>query len=233
MTKTIFSEIPRLVRAPRVTGLEAARNGLVIATRRVVDEGGAAFVDQLFEVGADGARQLTHGEKSATLLAVGERDEVYFSREDAGAEKKGDVVWMLPPKGEAREIFRYHAGIEEVAATTANLVLTLNVLPGGGEGGDLGEGGKSGGAPQSELWSPHRFVDQIRVPMLVIHGDKDYRVPISQGLELWFDLQRTSPELGHQYLYYPDEGHWILKPGNAQVWYETFLDFLDSHRERR
>ncbi len=704
MTKTIFSDTAAFVRAPRVTGLQTSRSGLVVATRRTIDEDGAAFVDQLFEIHADGARQLTHGAKSATLLAVGERGEVYFSREDPGAEKKGDAIWMLPPKGEAREIFRYHGGIESLAATSTNLLLTLNVLPSDGEGGvdgageggansvdsdagvgyaggrdadpadatarydgpagallarsseqakrrqdgkvsavlheryptrfwnrDYGqgksrlfasplpsldkpidasskageltltevplppapedahqwdlagavvspdgtfvlatisrrqeivthsqvwrldltggaapellraeegadisavalapnsrwgvvgseipplpnqtvqettfrlnlatraftllteepwssliiggdarvyvtadrrgrggvfrveddgsatlitpdddyaygslcwsgeelvalrsgiaspaevvyidpatgevrlgprlapaldlpgrleevetvaqdgtalrawlvlpegdgphplvvfahggpwgswndwtwrwnpwvfaargyavllpdpgistgygaellarghdsigdepftdimaltdatvaredidasrqlfaggsyggymanwvathtadrfnaivthaslwniesmgrttdngswyrwmmgpvEGGKAGGAPQVELWSPHRFVDQIRVPMLVIHGDKDYRVPISQGLELWFDLQRTSPDLDHQYLYYPDEGHWILKPGNAQVWYQTFLDFLDRHRER-
>ena len=65
--------------------------------------------------------------------------------------------------------------------------------------------------------------------MLVIHGDKDYRVPFGQGLELWQDLQRLSPELEHKFLYFPDEGHWVLKPANAQMWYETFLEFLDTH----
>lgn len=93
--------------------------------------------------------------------------------------------------------------------------------------------GKHAGPPQAEKWSPHAFVDQIEVPMLVIHGDKDYRVPVSQGLELWMDLQRTSPDLGHQYLYFPDEGHWILKPGNAEVWYQTFLAFLDQHGKEK
>lgn len=92
-------------------------------------------------------------------------------------------------------------------------------------------GGSGNGQPQAELWSPHRFVDQIQVPMLVIHGADDHRVPVSQGLELWMDLQRTSPELDHQYLYYPDEGHWILKPGNAEAWYQTFLDFLAQAEE--
>lgn len=89
--------------------------------------------------------------------------------------------------------------------------------------------GEHSGPPQNELWSPHLFAEQIEVPMLVVHGDRDYRVPISQGQELWFDLQRLSPELGHQFLYFPDEGHWILKPGNAEVWYQTFLLFLDQH----
>ncbi len=85
------------------------------------------------------------------------------------------------------------------------------------------------GTTQAELWSPHRGAPDIAVPMLVIHGDRDYRVPFSQALELWQDLQRLSPRLGHRFLYYPDEGHWILGPANAEVWYETFLAFLDQH----
>ena len=76
--------------------------------------------------------------------------------------------------------------------------------------------------------SPHRFADAITTPMLVIHGDKDYRVPIGEGLRLWWDLLSRS-EGKHKFLYYPDENHWILKPGNAKVWYETVLAFLDHH----
>ena len=56
----------------------------------------------------------------------------------------------------------------------------------------------------------------ITTPMLVIHGDKDYRVPIGEGLRLWWDLQRHGL-VGDvsQFLYFPDENHWVLKPGNA------------------
>ncbi|WP_250038360.1 S9 family peptidase [Paractinoplanes maris] len=79
-----------------------------------------------------------------------------------------------------------------------------------------------------EANSPHRFADQITTPMLVIHGDKDYRVPIGEGLRLWWDLLSRS-DAGHKFLYYPDENHWILKPGNAKVWNETVLAFLDHH----
>ena len=85
------------------------------------------------------------------------------------------------------------------------------------------------GDSQAERWSPHDYADEIQVPMLVIHGDRDYRVPFSQALELWSDLQRLSPELGHRFLYFPNEGHWILGPGNAEVWYQTFLGFMDEH----
>ncbi|MCM4082390.1 S9 family peptidase [Paractinoplanes hotanensis] len=76
--------------------------------------------------------------------------------------------------------------------------------------------------------SPNRFADAVTTPMLVIHGDKDYRVPIGEGLRLWWDLLLRS-EGRHKFLYYPDENHWILKPGNAKVWYETVLAFLGHH----
>jgi dipeptidyl aminopeptidase/acylaminoacyl peptidase len=88
-------------------------------------------------------------------------------------------------------------------------------------------------APRLEASSPHRSADAITTPMLVIHGDKDYRVPIGEALRLWWDLlSRAKNEDGsspHKFLYYPDENHWILKPGNAKVWYETVFAFLDHH----
>jgi dipeptidyl aminopeptidase/acylaminoacyl peptidase len=78
-----------------------------------------------------------------------------------------------------------------------------------------------------ELNSPHRHIGQIRTPMLVIHGNKDYRVPVSEALRLWWDLSRYGAEA--KFLYFPDENHWILTPGNARVWYETVFAFLAEH----
>ena len=75
--------------------------------------------------------------------------------------------------------------------------------------------------------SPHRYADAIRTPMLVIHGDKDYRVPIGEGLRLWYDLQKRG--VPSRFLYFPDENHWVLTPGNAAVWYETVIAFLAEH----
>ncbi|WHF22668.1 prolyl oligopeptidase family serine peptidase [Kocuria rhizophila] len=63
----------------------------------------------------------------------------------------------------------------------------------------------------------------------MIDGDKDYRVPISQGIELWADLQQRTAVEGHRFLYYPDEGTRILKPANARTWYETVLAFVGEH----
>ncbi|MCW2742587.1 MAG: Dipeptidyl aminopeptidase/acylaminoacyl peptidase [Blastococcus sp.] len=75
--------------------------------------------------------------------------------------------------------------------------------------------------------SPHRYADAIRTPMLVIHGDKDYRVPIGEGLRLWYDLQKRG--VPSKFLYFPDENHWVLTPGNARIWYETVIAFLAEH----
>lgn len=129
MSETLFSDPASFVRAPRLSGLSASRDGRVIVTRRAINEDGNAFLDQLFEVTEDSARQLTFGTKSASLLAIGKRGEIYFSRNDPGAESKGEALWMLPPTGEAREVFRYRGGIEDVSATESNLILTLSVLP--------------------------------------------------------------------------------------------------------
>lgn len=89
---------------------------------------------------------------------------------------------------------------------------------------------------QNELYNPQLFVHDIVAPMLVIHGDKDYRVPISQGHALWYDLLTFSAtphdangHTQHRFLYYPDEAHWVQGLGNARVWYQTFLGFLDQH----
>jgi dipeptidyl aminopeptidase/acylaminoacyl peptidase len=75
--------------------------------------------------------------------------------------------------------------------------------------------------------SPNRSVDKITTPMLVIHGDKDYRVPVGEAVRLWWDVQGRVP--GARFLYFPDENHWILKPGHVTVWYETVFAFLAQH----
>jgi dipeptidyl aminopeptidase/acylaminoacyl peptidase len=88
------------------------------------------------------------------------------------------------------------------------------------------------GDPRSEpgrylASSPHLHADEIVTPMLVIHGDKDYRVPVGEALRLWWDLVFRSVQA--RFLYFPDENHWVLKPGDVQVWYSTVLAFLAEH----
>jgi len=78
-----------------------------------------------------------------------------------------------------------------------------------------------------EKWSPNRFADAIRTPMLVIHGEQDYRCPVSESLRLWADLTRAGVQ--SQFLWFANENHWIVQPGDTIVWYEAVLAFLDAH----
>jgi dipeptidyl aminopeptidase/acylaminoacyl peptidase len=80
---------------------------------------------------------------------------------------------------------------------------------------------------------PHRFVRDIRSPVLVIHGDRDYRVPVGESLRLWSELNEhfaaDDGSIVHRFLYFPDENHWVLKPQHAVVWYQTVFGFLGEH----
>lgn len=84
--------------------------------------------------------------------------------------------------------------------------------------------------------SPHHHVGKIVTPMLVIHGDKDYRVPIGEGLRLWYELLANSGlpadaegRSPHRFLYFPSENHWVLKPQHAKLWYQVVSGFLSEH----
>jgi dipeptidyl aminopeptidase/acylaminoacyl peptidase len=78
-----------------------------------------------------------------------------------------------------------------------------------------------------ERFNPANYVKQWRTPMLVIHGEQDFRVPDTQGIATFTALQRRGIE--SRLLYFPDENHWVLKPNNSIQWYGTVLDWLDAH----
>ena len=78
-----------------------------------------------------------------------------------------------------------------------------------------------------ERVNPVDFVARWRTPMLVIHGERDYRIPYTQGLGAFTALQRRGIE--SKLLVFPDENHWVLKPANSVLWYHTVLDWLDAH----
>lgn len=75
--------------------------------------------------------------------------------------------------------------------------------------------------------SPATYVNRITTPTLVVHGALDYRVADGQGLAVYANLQRRG--VRSALLYLPDEGHWVLKPGNIRIWYSTVLAWLDHH----
>ena len=76
-------------------------------------------------------------------------------------------------------------------------------------------------------WSPHLFAQNFNTPTLVTAGELDYRVPYTESLQLYTALQRRN--VPSKLLLFPDEGHWILKPQNSKLWYNTVLEWLDRH----
>jgi dipeptidyl aminopeptidase/acylaminoacyl peptidase len=87
------------------------------------------------------------------------------------------------------------------------------------------------GAPENyKKFAPVTYAGDLgkyKTPTLVIAGERDYRVPYTQSLELFSALQRQN--VPSKLVVFPDEGHWILKPQNAQLWYKTFLDWLATY----
>jgi dipeptidyl aminopeptidase/acylaminoacyl peptidase len=77
-----------------------------------------------------------------------------------------------------------------------------------------------------DKWSPSKFTQEFRTPTLVIHGELDFRIPYTQGLQLYTALQLH--KVPSELLIFPDEGHWVLKPQNSQLWYKTFLDWVNN-----
>jgi dipeptidyl aminopeptidase/acylaminoacyl peptidase len=75
-------------------------------------------------------------------------------------------------------------------------------------------------------WSPHLFAANFKTPTLVIHGQLDYRLDVSEGFQLFTTLQRL--KVPSKMLYFPDEGHWVLKPQNSQLWYQTVNGWVDQ-----
>jgi dipeptidyl aminopeptidase/acylaminoacyl peptidase len=77
-----------------------------------------------------------------------------------------------------------------------------------------------------EKWSPHQYAKNFKTPTLVIHGQRDYRLDVSEGLQLFTTLQMEG--VPSKMLYFPDEGHWVQKPQNSQLWYKTVNDWVDQ-----
>ena len=78
-----------------------------------------------------------------------------------------------------------------------------------------------------ERWSPHKFVQNFKTPVLIITNTLDYRVPEGEGLQFFTAVQRMGVE--SKLVDFPDEGHWVLKPANSAFWHRTVLDWLDKH----
>ena len=78
-----------------------------------------------------------------------------------------------------------------------------------------------------DKWSPSNYATKFKTPTLVVHGQLDYRLDVSEGLQLFTYLQLL--KVPSKMLYFPDEGHWVLKPQNSRLWYQTVNGWVDRH----
>ena len=81
-----------------------------------------------------------------------------------------------------------------------------------------------------EKWNPALHVDKWKTPMLVIHGEKDFRIPYTQGIGAFTALQRRG--VPSKFLVFPDENHWVLKPKNSMQWYGEVLGWLGTYTKK-
>jgi dipeptidyl aminopeptidase/acylaminoacyl peptidase len=72
--------------------------------------------------------------------------------------------------------------------------------------------------------SPHNYAANMNTPTLVLHGELDYRVPVSQGFQYFNTLRARGVE--SRLVYFPDENHWVLKPQNSRLWFSEFFGWV-------
>ncbi|MDP2137713.1 MAG: S9 family peptidase, partial [Candidatus Didemnitutus sp.] len=89
------------------------------------------------------------------------------------------------------------------------------------------ESGQPWNTPDQLKWSPHRYAGNFKTPNLIIHGELDFRVPVSEGLQLFTALQRQG--VPSKLLLFPDEGHWVNKPQNSELWHQTVFEWLADY----
>lgn len=82
-----------------------------------------------------------------------------------------------------------------------------------------------------DRWSPIRYAKNFKTPMLVTHGELDFRVPLTDGEQMFTALQRLG--VPSKFLRIPDEGHWIMKPKNRELWYGTMFDWVNRYCLRK
>jgi dipeptidyl aminopeptidase/acylaminoacyl peptidase len=76
-------------------------------------------------------------------------------------------------------------------------------------------------------FSPNRFVKNWDTPILVIHNEKDFRVPLNQGIEAFTAAQMSN--VPSRFLYFPDEGHWVTKPANSRYWHNEIFQWIKEY----
>jgi dipeptidyl aminopeptidase/acylaminoacyl peptidase len=198
-----------------------AANGYVVVApnRRGLPGFGRAWNDQ---ISGDWGGQAMQDILSATDAMLA---EPYVDPERAaaiGASFGGyTVYWLMGNHGGRFRTMIAHAGVfnlESMYGSTEELFFP---------NWDLGGPYWKSEAIQADYdrFSPHRFIGKWDTPLLVVHGEKDFRVPVTQGMEAFTAAQVQG--VPSRFLYFPEEGHWVLGPQNGVLWHRVFFDWLD------
>ncbi|HEV8304858.1 MAG TPA: S9 family peptidase [Gemmatimonadales bacterium] len=138
----------------------------------------------------------------------------------AGASYGGYMVYWIAGHTDRFKVLVDHDGVfntVSMAGTTEELWFT-----------DWEFGGTPyANRPLYEQWSPLTFVKNWKTPMLIVHSQLDYRVDLSEGYQAFTAAKRMG--VPAKFLYFPDEGHWVLRPRNRRVWWSTVLDWLEAY----
>jgi dipeptidyl aminopeptidase/acylaminoacyl peptidase len=148
------------------------------------------------------------------LVATGFVDEARMAI--TGGSYGGYLVSWIGSHTDRYACIVNHAGVYNTQAQYASDITQGRHRAFGGEPWD--------GLEKIDRWNPSRFAHGITTPMLVVHGELDYRVPIDQGLECYNVLQGKG--VPSRLVYFPDENHWVLKPRNSIFWYREVHAWL-------
>jgi dipeptidyl aminopeptidase/acylaminoacyl peptidase len=148
------------------------------------------------------------------LIATGWVDETKMAA--AGGSYGGYMMAWIAGHTDRFSCIINHAGVSDLTGQYASDVTQGRGRAAGGEAWD--------GLEKQDRWSPVRFASGMTTPMLVIHGERDYRVPVGQGLLIYGVLKAKG--VPARLVYFPDENHWILKPQNSLLWYREVHAWL-------
>jgi dipeptidyl aminopeptidase/acylaminoacyl peptidase len=138
----------------------------------------------------------------------------------AGASYGGYLIAWLNGHTDRFKAMICHAGVYNWHSMMASDIVRTRERSLGTKpwGGDLSK---------IDQQTPQRFAANFKTPTLVMHGEKDYRVPVTQGFEFYNTLKQK--EVPTRLVYFPDENHWILKPQNSRLWHDEFFAWLEKY----